>query len=360
MKNLLNYLKDKIYYVMGITIFIIIALIIINSCSNTGNSYEKIEKNMVIAAKKYYSNKKDKLPNDEETTIKVTVGTLIDSELLDTIKDPKNKNQSCEGYVEVSKINKKYVYTPFLTCKGNYEPEYLVDKIKNSKLDEYGNGVYEINEEYIYRGEEVKNYIEFNNQLWRIVKINKNGNIELVYTQKDNALKSAWDSRYNSEIDKDYGITTDYLHSDIRKALNKFYQDKIDEDSKNKMVSENICIGKKAENEPENSDEECSVTQEEKVGLLVISDYKNASLDENCFRYDNGSCINRNYLSTSGINSWLLTTVSDNTYEAYYINEEIKVTKASRVRNIYPVIYLPKSIIVSEGTGTMQKPYKIK
>lgn len=360
MKNLIDYFKDKIYYIMGATVLIIIVLIIVNSCSGSGNSYEKIEEKMVNAAKEYYSTRKSRLPKEEDSTIKVTIGTLIDEELLKEIKDPKNKSQTCEGYVEVKRVDGNYSYIPFLTCKGNYEPKYLSDIVKESKLDEYGNGVYEMNGEYVYRGDDVDNYISFNNQLWRIIKVDNQNDIELIYGEKDHTLKSSWDSKYNSEIDRDYGITTDYLQSDIRKFLNNFYNERIGDDSKSKMVKKDICIGKKAKEAAESSIDECSVTQNAKVGLLVVSDFKKASLDENCTRYDDKSCINRNYLSNSEINSWLLTTVSDNTYEAYYIDEEVEITKANRIRNVYPVIYLSKNTIVLDGKGTADNPYKIK
>ncbi len=360
MKNIIEYIKDKSYYLLGGIVIVIILLIIINACSNSSGGYDKIEQKMVNAAKSYYASHKKNLPKEENGTVKVTISTLIESELLKEVKDPNNKDQDCSGYVEVTKVGKEYSYTPFLVCKGNYEPKYLTDIVKSSKQDEYGNGVYEMGGEYVYRGDDVKNYVSFNNQLWRIVKIDKENNIELVYNIKDNSLKSAWDSRYNSEIDRDYGITTDYLQSDIRKTLDKFDDEKLNEDAKARLVKKDICVGKKALEAAESATDECSITQNEKVGLLVISDYKNASLDENCTRYDNRSCINRNYLSNSEINSWLLTTVSDNTYEAYYIDEEIKVTKANRVRNIYPAVYLNKNTIVVSGKGTVDKPYKIK
>ena len=167
MKNIIEYIKDKSYYLLGGIVVVIILLIIINACSNSSGSYDKIEQKMVNAAKSYYASHEKNLPKEESGTVKVTINTLIEAELLKEVKDPNNKDQDCSGYVEVTKVGKEYSYTPFLVCKGNYEPKYLTDIVKESKQDEYGNGVYEMGGEYVYRGDDVKNYVSFNNQLWR-------------------------------------------------------------------------------------------------------------------------------------------------------------------------------------------------
>lgn len=360
MKNLIDYLKDKIYYIMGATVLIIVILIIINSCSGNGNSYEKIEEKMVNAAKEYYSTRKNKLPREEDSTIKVTIGTLIDEELLKEIKDPKNKSQTCEGYVEVKKVDEDYSYIPFLTCKGNYEPKYLSDIVKDSKLDEYGNGVYQMDGEYVYRGDDVKNYVSFNNQLWRILKVDEDNDIELIFSKEENNIKTAWDTKYNSSIDRQYGVTTDYLHSDLNKFLEEYYKTNFTDESKAKIVKKPICIGKKAKDAPDNIEEECSTTIDEKVGLMVVSDYRRASLDENCTRFDSPSCANRNYIYESGISTWTLTSVSDNSYEVYVFEKKMKLLNAKTTNIVYPTIYLTKDTIILNGNGSIENPYVVK
>lgn len=363
MNNLINYIKDKIYYIMGATIIIIILLVVISSCSNkssSSNTYSGIEDNMVNAARKYYDARSNNLPKEEMGTVKVTIGTLIEAELLKEVKDPKDNSNTCDGYVEVKKVSDDYVYTPFLTCKGNYEPKYLSDIIKNSKSDEYGNGVYNMDGEYVYRGETVKNFVLFNDQVWRIVKTDSAGNIALVFDEDNNGYRTPWDSKYNSTVDRNYGVTTDYLHTDIRKYLVDFYENNFSEDSKAKIVSKTICLGTKAIDEADDIAKECSVTREEKVGLLVVSDYRRASLDNECTRYDNPSCTNRNYFSGSDIDTWLLTAVSDNNYEAYYLSTTVNVSRASSSKKVYPVVYITKDSIVLEGDGTYDNLYRIK
>ena len=338
MKNIIEYIKDKSYYLLGGIVVVIILLIIINACSNgSGNKYEKIEQKMVSAAQNYYASHKKNLPKEESGTVKVTINTLIEAELLKEVKDPNNKDQDCSGYVEVTKVGKEYSYTPFLVCKGNYEPKYLTDIVKESKQDEYGNGVYEMGGEYVYRGDDVKNYVSFNNQLWRIVKVDSEGDIKLVLS-KYTEDTYPWDDSYNSDKGDSSGITTDYLHTNIRKVLSNYYNSNLSRDSKAKIVSKNLCIGKYLITDEFSSEKECSVIKEnEKIGLLTVNDYHLASLDSNCVILKNKECANRNYLSdTSYFNTWSLSTASENTYKVYSISKTISEMYASTSKRINP------------------------
>lgn len=50
----------------------------------------------------------------------------------------------------------------------------------------------------MYRGDDVKNYVSFNNQVWRIVKIDTSGDVKMVLGSETNEYYD-WDSSYNSE-----------------------------------------------------------------------------------------------------------------------------------------------------------------
>lgn len=369
MKNILSYIKDKIYYIAGATIVILILLIVISSCSFKSGSYEDIEDEMVDAAKSYFETRTNKLPKKEDSVIKVTVSTLIDAELLDEIVDPTDEEITCNGYVEVTKIGKEYSYTPFLTCKGKYEPKHITDKIQSLKLDELGQGVYNIDGEYIYRGKDVKNYVKFAEKLWRIVKIDENGVSSLILAEPI-MIDDAWDSRYNSQKDDEVGITTSYLDTDIRKKLKTYYNKKFTTDEKARMTSTNLCVGKYYVNEDDyetigeviSKEKDCSITKEnEKIGLLTLHDYKNASLDEKCTNVFSKECLNYNYLSDSdSIDTWTLNSTSNNTYDVFYINETVDYAHASLIKKINPVIYLTNKIIVVSGKGTKSNPYIVR
>lgn len=363
MKKIIEFIKDKIYYISAITVLLIVILIIISACSNSvGRSYSSIESKMINAAKNYYNERQEKLPKEDGGSVKVTIGTLIDAELIKEIKDPNNKEQTCDGFVQVKKVEDNYAFIPFLTCKGNYEPQYLIDAIKESKQDEYGNGVYEMDGEYVYRGDDVNNYVTFNNQTWRIIKIDTDNTVELVYYEEDNSARYSWDTDYNPEPERYYGVTTDYLHSDIRKSLVEFYETNFTDEAKAHIVAKDICIGKKAIDDKESAEEECSVVKEnEKIGLLRVSDYPKASLDSGCISYDYAECSNRNYFASSYIDTWLLTTTSDDTYQAYLLNGAgVNEDSASVLNGINPVIFLDSDVMIISGDGSLDNPYVIK
>ncbi len=362
MKKIIDYLKDKIYYVLAATVLIIIILVIMNSCSNksSNNTYEQIEENMVAAAEEYYASRESNLPSEDGDSIQVTIGTLIDAELLSEIIDPEDSSQTCSGYVEVTKVEDDYAYTPFLTCEGNYEAKYLTDIIESVETDEYGNGVYTIDDELVYRGDDVDNYVSFNDQLWRIVKVDSEGDIKLVLAQRTDE-SYAWDDAYNSERSSNVGITTDYLHTSIRKTLNDYYEENFTTESKAKIVSKDLCVGTYAQGDSFSTEKECSVLKEdEKIGLLNATDYKNASLSENCNTIDSNECSNYNYLAVDSIYTWTLNASSENTYRVLRLNKTLSWSNASTKIKINPVIYITSKSVVSTGEGTEESPYIIK
>ena len=362
MGKIIEFLKDKIYFVMGITVFVIVLIIILASCSSGGGagSYEGIEKNMISAAKKYYSNRQDRLPKEEGNTVKVTISTLVESELLKNVVDPKDKANICTGYVEVTKVGESYSYIPFLTCAGNYEAKYLKDIVISTKTDELGNGVYNVDNEYVFKGSNVNNYVKFNNILWRIVKVDSTGDIKLVSAYKT-ADGYSWDTKYNSLKKGNFGITTNYLITDIRQSLKTYYEGAFSENSKALIAAKTFCVGKYAKNDNFDSIKECSATiQNEKIGLLNAIDFKNASLDQNCVSLGSYECTNQNYLNSENINTWLLNSDAETTHKVYYLSRSIGITNASNQRKLNPVIYLSNKAVVSDGEGTLENPLIIK
>ncbi|MEG2311639.1 MAG: hypothetical protein RSB72_02960 [Bacilli bacterium] len=361
MKNIIDFIKDKSYYFLGITVLLIIIVVIISSCSlkSNSNSYLKIENKMVLASKEYYSNRKSKLPKNGEVK-KVTINTLVETKLLKKVLDPKNKNNVCQGFVEVKKVDNDYSYIPFLTCKDNYEPEYLNEKIKLSKVDEYGNGIYPINSEYIFRGDEVKNYVMFNKQLWRIIKVDSAGDIELILAKRTDDYYE-WDTSYNVDMESSVGKNDSYFNAEIRKTLVNYYNTNFTTDSKAKIVSKDLCVAKSGYEDNYDVSRDCSVLQKgEKIGLLKLSDYKIASLDSSCNKISDHQCINSNYFSDENISTWLLNAFSKNSYKVFYLSGNVSYTSANASKKLNPVIYLTHDAITVEGVGTQEKPYIIK
>ena len=361
MKKIIEFIKDKSYYFLGATLLIIVLLLILSSCSSKkASSYEQIENNMITATKKYYEQNKSKLPKENNNSVMVNISTLVEQGLMKEVYGPKNKENKCSGYVEVTKVDNSYVYTPFLTCKGSYEPRYLTDIIKESKLDEYGNGVYTMDGQYVYRGDDVKNYVKFNDQLWRILKVNKDGNIDLLL---DDYLedKYSFDESYNTDTDDTDGVTTNYMLTKIHKVLEGYYKTNFKEDSKSKMTTKTLCTSGVLEEDNINYQKECEKTLEnQKIGLLTVSEYANASLDGACLKTISKECMNRNYISNYDKTFWLLTPNSLYTNKVYLVYKYISDTKAYRNNAVKPVIYLNSKNVVSSGDGSLDKPYILK
>ena len=361
MSKVLDFVKEKSYILLLGTVLLIIILIIVTSCSgNKMGSYESIESSMVDAARDYYSSKEHLLPKEDGNTVKVSISTLVDLELLDEVIDPNNKEQACTGYVEVTKLEGEYAYVPFLTCPGNYEPKYLTDLVKESSLDEYGNGVYNINGEYIYRGDDVNNYVKFADHNWRILRVNAQNEIKLILVDNTKE-KYIWDSTYNIVENKYDGVTTDYFYTNMRKVLVNFYNTKFSSYAKANIVKKDWCMGSLDLYEDFNSVKECSkIIEQEYVGLMNISDYGVATLDVNCTKPNQPQCTNRNYMVSAGISTWTMNLVEGSTSRVHvYTHGSIYTKKAADDYKINPVIYLsPKTI--AEGNGTYEEPFIIK
>ena len=365
MDNLVQYIREKFFVIIGIIVGLVVLIILftflVSKIGSGGTKgYDAIENRMVQAAKKYYETNSNMLPKMNGSTVKVTTDTLISSDLLKVIYDVNDKKSVCSGYVNVTNNNGEYVYSPILKCGKNYDASYLVDKIKEQELDVYGNGVYELNGEYVFRGDYVSNYIKFNDELWRIVKVSKDGDIKLVLAKALNE-SYVFDNAYNAEYGINYGINTNYLRTAIRKTLNDYYDNNISKESKNLIVSKDICVGRVSIGDSYSKEKECSILRkDEKIGLLNLTDYKNASLGEGCNKIGDRVCVNYNYLSSDDIYTWMLNAVSDNTYEAIYLHGELKNTFASSLYRVNPVVYITGNTVASLGDGSLENPYIIK
>ena len=358
---MMEFLKDKIYYIMGATVLVIILFILMFSCSsNAGGNYDSIENNMLSAAKRYYKERKNLLPKENGEISKVSINTLVETELLKEVKDPKNSSNSCSGYVEVYKVDSDYVYVPFLTCPGNYEPNYLSEKIKADKPNELGDGVYEIDGEYRYRGEEVNNYLKFNNSLWRIIKVDSEGDIKIVRMFENEDKKYYWDNNYNYDRKGRVGINTDFSTSNVRRIL-KGYSDSISKENKAKLVAKTLCVGSYNEKGVIDKANDCVYKIENQYFTMVsLLDVKYASANNNCIYANSKECDNRNYLKLDKFSGWLGAVDSSTTYKVYSYTGSISLSRASISKRVPQVVHLTGKTLTVEGNGTKETPYKLK
>ena len=358
-KKLFKYVLIVVGAFVGILlIFGIIKLIIGNKLS-----YQKIENKMVSATKDYLNDKDIdvSLPiGDEILTINVD-DLVVNKNMKELSKYVKNKEIECTGNVIVRKQDEEYLYIPSLDCGEAYKTLSLKDYIlENEDIVSNGDGLYYLNNEYIYRGEYVNNYVKFAGQTWRILKIDSEGNIKLL--QDESKLRNNWDNRYNVDFKSTVGINN-YELSRIDQKLQEVYSEIFTDDDKKLIATKNLCIGKRyIDDLTKDGSTECQILFEnQKIGLMQINEFLIASLDANCTKIRDGACQNYNYLSNYDDPWWTLTSNAAKTSNVYAVTgKSTDTANASVGKIIRATIYLNEDVIYVSGDGTSEKPYIFK
>ena len=238
--------------------------------------------------------------------------------------------------------------------------------------------------EYRYKGANPKNYVTFNNEVWRIIGVFKaddgTGNIEnrikLIKDQSIgikywNTTQVASTSTYNNwtgatlntELNTTYlnsldstsksmiGNTKYYLGgyntSDIKKDVMYQYERKIQNTKSNEFyygTNPNSFIGK--------------------LALMYASDYGYAASDEctqNLYNYDNATCKNNNWLF-KGMDEWLLLQYAIHSDFAFGVRSGGRAVSDRVYYNQFaarPVLYLISSAQITGGYGTIGSPYTL-
>ncbi len=363
-KNSYDDRKSFIYIIVGICIllFIIILLVFfVNKGGSKASSYSDIESKMISGAKKYYEKNSDLLPILDNSSVSVSTDVLIENSFLKPFSELLDNADSCSGHVTVFKSEDDYVYFPYLNCGSDYESLKLSDKIVSSGVVTSGDGLYKINDEYVYRGEYPNNYVKFDGKSWRIVKVNSDGSIKLIYTDK-NIEKNVWDDRYNSSRESYAGIN-DFRVSRILDYLNDSYENNtyVSNSNKDLLVKHDWCIGKISQNDaPINSLNLCSdIYSDSYIGLLTVGEVLVPSIADNCVNLYDIECTNYNYFFNIS-SGWTLNASSDKSYIVFSSSGgSVSYKNASYNGNITPVININSNVLYKDGIGTQDDPYVI-
>ena len=236
--------------------------------------------------------------------------------------------------------------------------------------------------EYRYRGASPKNYVTFNNEVWRIlgifptddgtgnienrIKLIRNESIGNAIWNEDESNNWARPATLNTELNTTYlnsldstsksmiGNTKYYLggysDSNIQKDVMYQYERKINGSTYYNGSNPNNWVGK--------------------LALMYASDYGYAASDE-CTQtldiYNNVTCKNNNWLF-KGNEEWLLPQDASgsnlaffvtsgglvNFYLQFYIDVGDPLEFAFR-----PVLYLTSSVEITGGDGTSSSPYTL-
>lgn len=348
---------------------LLLILFLISALFTKSYTYESVEEVMKNAAMNYFEEHKENLPKDETTTVEVQVTTLVADGKMKNLDDYLGKDCGCTGRVEVKMSGENYVYIPYLTCGDKYATKFLSGEVtKDENLVATGYGLYLANDGYVFKGETVNNYVQLESRIWRIVKVNSDKTITLILDRAADR-EYPYDDRYNQQADYDYGINN-YQTSRIREQLQLMYNETNPEEEENYILTEkdkthlvnfDLCIGKMSKTDTIHDNSiECTQTITDKIGLLTVSDYMNASADVNCNVVGSNSCQNYNYLSQNGT-FWLMTPSTKDTFSTLYVGTgTVKESEASENKKVRPVITLAANTLISGGDGSQANPYVVK
>ncbi len=235
--------------------------------------------------------------------------------------------------------------------------------------------------EYRYRGASPKNYVTFNNEVWRIIGIfptdDGNGNIEnrIKIVRNESIGTKYWNTSgtnnwtaasLQTELNGTYltGLTSEaqsmigdakyylggYSIHDIQKDVMYQYERKIKNTTSNEFyygTNPNSWTGK--------------------LGLMYVSDYGYAASDEcvkNLNNYDNTTCINNNWLFKRDSQWTLPQRAGDSSNSLAFSVDSSGGVSVNGFVYYYqfaarPVLYLTSSAKITGGSGTSSDPYTL-
>ena len=356
-------LKKIIIYVIAGFVILFIILFAISSCQSKKVSYEDYLKKMEKAAKSYYENHEDELPSEDKKTSEYSLKEMIaKGAISDYIKAFSDESIKCDGGVTVTNNNGYYLYTSELDCGDKYSSKTLSQKIKEDSLTEEGIGLYEMGDDYVFRGDAVKNYATFAGETWRIINIDENDNIYLL--QANTKKSCSYDNHYNTEKGES-GINQYYQgegkYSNMMQCLEKYYNEKITDSYKKYLGTQTVCYGARSKDDiTTDGSTECSIfIEKQPLSLLLVNEYIRASIDDECKSLNSRSCRNYNWLAKTD-DTYLITPSSkDSTLVYYKDGSRIEETKTNNYLPVLMKISVNGKIAYTKGNGTEKDPYQI-
>lgn len=219
------------------------------------------------------------------------------------------------------------IYNPKI--EGGASAELISTTLtQNTEIVSEGSGLYRENGLYVFKGEKANNYIKYANMLWRIIRTNADGSIEMITNDYINIL--AWD--FNGK---------DYVESDINKYLNDVFLKQLDTSY---LVKTSICT-----DVMESVDKfTCEVKNTDYyVTLLQANDYLNSVVDDTT------------YVSHDEDMVWLGSY--ENSKKAWVADgSNISTSEMSNTYFVKPVVTLKNAVALLGGVGSQEDPYIIE
>lgn len=295
---------------------------------------KNVNENTIIDASKLYitnnQNYYSEIIKYKDFEVRIDTDLLVKNKLIDN-------NDKFKGYVKV--INDEFSFVSV--------NETLIDHINSIDYISNSNNEkepYDLN--YIYQGEDPKNYIKYNNKNYRIIGITNSNDLKLIST--------------DSNIENNWGLSSDINY------LKKEYD--IEDDSYKGVFyvgfvrSETNDIASIIKNEKRNNT--YTVSTPKYVGSYSypsISDIVMAS--SNC-TFNKLTDINKDNCNSYLINmlgdTYTNTTLENNLIYKVNSDKQIVTSKVEKNINIKKVIYVSGYEKYISGNGTKNNPYEIK
>jgi hypothetical protein len=142
--------------------------------SNINNRASLSEANEITLLDDVKAYVNDNISNYNDGTVIFTKSDLLVNSI---IKEDNELDDTSRVFVE---INNGVVSDAYI--KNRSINNYLLNEVKSSNFISKDNN-------YYYIGDNADNYISFNNELYRIIKVNSEGNIFIIKNDKDNVVK---------------------------------------------------------------------------------------------------------------------------------------------------------------------------
>ncbi len=245
--------------------------------------------------------------------------------------------------------------------------------------------------EYRYRGGDsvVKNYVAFNNEVWRIIGVipteDTNGNVEnRIKIIRDESIK---EELWNTTQDTTTNSYNNWTTATLNTYLNNDYYNTLSSDAKNMIGTAKYYLGGYKDSkitsdvmwqyERKNEANRTGyyygtnpVMQNDaskKIAIMYASDYGYAASKEctsNLYYYDDSaSCKTTNNWLDKSASAWLLPQISDDSLNAFIVNSTGYVSYYSLVSyttfKVRPVLYLSSNVKISGESGTSSDPYQL-
>ena len=215
----------------------------------------------------------------------------------------------------------------------------------------------------IYKGSNPNNYFKWNDELWRIISISD----EKIKLVKVDPLEE--EQTFSDTMDGNW------KKSSLRNYLNTTYLNQFSEEQQTKMLSTPFSIGEINYNndnlEAQIVDENAEIS-EEKIGLITVSEYMKAHVNETqCGtilknNQNHEICRDTNWFNYDNENSyrawWTLTPIREIGDAVYTVNSfygELLYNTSVIRSKVRPVIAIDLSSEILIGTGTKTDPYQI-